>query len=416
MRLIADLHVHSKFSRAVSQSMTLPTMAAFARKKGVHLVGTGDFTHPAWVESMGKELDETADGFAVLKGTAEPRFTYTSEIACIYSKGGQTRRIHLVVVAPRLEIIKAISAQLALIGNLKADGRPILGVDAKEIVKICRAASPDCLVIPAHVWTPWFSVFGSMSGFDSLEQCFEEETEHIHAVETGLSSDPPMNWRLAQLDGVRITSFSDAHSAQKMGREATVFELERPTYEHFRQALTKPTANSHIASTIEFFPEEGKYHWDGHRSCNIRWSPEETAKHRGVCPVCKRPVTIGVMNRVAQIADRPEGYQPPDRPPFSSLIQLDKIIADALGVGAGSKRVQQEYDALLTALGSEFTILLATPLEALRQATLPRIAEGIVRVREKKVQINPGFDGVYGTISIFGGREANAGSGQAKLL
>lgn len=415
MRLIADLHIHSKYSRAVSQNMTLATIATFAKKKGIGLVGTGDFTHPAWVKTIETELEETPDGFAVLKGTTAPLFTYTVEISCIYSKGGKTRRIHLVVIAPTLAAAKSINAQLALIGNLKADGRPILGVDAKEIVRIAHETSPDAMVIPAHVWTPWFSLFGSMSGFDSIQECFEEQSQHIHAVETGLSSDPPMNWRLEQLDGLQIVSFSDAHSAQKMGREATVFELEAPTYANFRTALTTPAATNRIAATYEFFPEEGKYHWDGHRDCGVRWSPAETQKHAGVCPKCKRAVTVGVMNRVAKLADRPETYQPTNRPPYHSLIPLDEIIADALGVKSATKKVMAAYDELIETVGNEFNILLDAPAEQLHTATLPRIAEAILRVREKKVEILPGFDGEYGTIKIFRGKD-DATGGQAKLL
>lgn len=414
MRLIADLHIHSKYSRAVSRSMDLKQIAAFALKKGIGLVGTGDFTHPEWVKLMERDLEETGDGFAVLKGTSEPRFVYTCEIACIYGKGGKTRRIHQVMVAPDLKTVKTINARLSQIGNLKADGRPILGCDAKEIVKIVRESNPHGFVIPAHVWTPWFSVYGSMSGFDSLEECYEEEAKYITTIETGLSSDPPMNWRMQQLDGRQIVSFSDAHSAQKMGREATILELSKPTYANFRTALTAPDDNR-IAATIEFFPEEGKYHWDGHRSHNLRWSPEETKKHGGICTACHRPVTVGVLNRVDQIADRPDGFRPDNRPPYHSLIPLNEIIADALGVGVGAKKVAAEYDALINALGTEFRALTDATADEIKNVTQPRIAEGILRVRQGKVHIVPGYDGVYGTVEVFSDQERTM-TGQATLL
>ncbi|MBI3115137.1 MAG: DNA helicase UvrD [Candidatus Kerfeldbacteria bacterium] len=416
MRLIADLHIHSKYSRAVSKDMIPAVIAEFALKKGVGLVGTGDFTHPEWVRILESELEETPNGFAVLKGTTAPLFTYTVEISCIYSKGGATRRIHQVVVAPTLEVVKRINTALAQIGNLKADGRPILGCDAKEIVRIATEASPEAFVIPAHAWTPWFSLFGSQSGFDSLKDCYEEQTERISAIETGLSSDPPMNWRLSQLDTVQIVSFSDAHSARKMGREATVFELAKPTYANLLAALRKPTADNRVAETIEFFPEEGKYHWDGHRSCGVRWSPSETAKHKALCPKCGKRVTVGVMHRVDKLADRPAGYAPGDRPGFRSLIPLDEIIADALGVKGATKKVLEQYDAIVKGVGSEFTALLDAAPEQLKAVTLPRIAEGILRVREGKVDIRPGYDGVFGTIRVFKGGEKGTPSGQKTLF
>ncbi len=396
--------------------MTPETIAAFARKKGIDLVGTGDFTHPAWVAQLERDLEETATGFSVLKGTASPKFVYTVEIACIYSQGGATRRIHLIVLAPTLVAVKSINAQLNLIGNLKADGRPILGTNAAEIVKIARQASPDCLVIPAHVWTPWFSLFGSKSGFNTIEECFGDQTPHIRAIETGLSSDPPMNWRLKQLDDIQIVSFSDAHSAQKMGREATIVELAQATYANLRMALTGPTPENRVGGTIEFFPEEGKYHWDGHRACNVRWKPEETKTHNGICPVCKRPVTVGVLNRVAELADRPESVAAATRPPFFSLIPLDEIIANALGVKSISKKVLAEYEGLVKAFGTEFKVLLDASEQDLRAATQPKIAEGVIRVREKKVDILPGYDGVYGTIDVFGAERTANPNGQAKLL
>lgn len=414
MRLVADLHVHSRYSRAVSRDMTLATMAAWAKRKGIDVIGTGDFTHPAWVAALENELEETPSGLPVLKGTDGPRFIYTVEIACIYRQGDKTRRIHLVIVAPSIATVHTINARLAKIGNLRADGRPILGASAMDIARLVRETDPRALVIPAHIWTPWFSLFGSMSGFDTMAECFGDEAPYIRAVETGLSSDPPMNWRLSQLDQIQIVSFSDAHSAPKLGREATLFEVSAPSYDALHRALTAPTKTDRIAGTIEFFPEEGKYHWDGHRDCGVRWAPEETKKHQGVCSRCQRPVTVGVLNRNEKLADRPVGHQPPTRPPFYSLVPLQEIIADAYGVGPQSKKVQAAYDETVTALGTELRALLEATPEELKTGTDPRIAEGILRVRERRLDINPGYDGEFGTVRVF--REDDAPAAQPRLF
>lgn len=406
MRLVADLHVHSRYSRAVSRDMTLATMAAWAKRKGIDVIGTGDFTHPAWFASLENELEQAPGGLAVLKGTQGPHFLPTVELACIYRQGDKTRRIHLVILAPTLATVRDINARLTKIGNLRADGRPILGTSAMDIARLVRETDPRALVIPAHIWTPWFSLFGSMSGFDSIAECFGDEAPYIRAVETGLSSDPPMNWRLSQLDQIQIVSFSDAHSAPKLGREATLFEVSDPTYDALHRALTAPTKAERVAGTIEFFPEEGKYHWDGHRSCGVRWAPEETKRHQGLCPKCKRPVTVGVLNRNEKLADHPLGYQPTTRPPFHSLVPLQEIIADAYAVGVQSKKVQSAYDEALAALGTELHTLLEVTPDELRAGTDPRIAEGILRVRERRLEILPGFDGEYGTVRVFGDHAA----------
>ena len=309
------------------------------------------------------------------------------------------RKVHLLIFAPSLEAVEKINTQLGWRGNLKADGRPIIGIDSKEVAKIALDASPDCMVIPAHAWTPWFSVFGSKSGFNSLEECFDEYTKYIYAIETGLSSDPAMNWRLSQLDPIAFISNSDSHSLAKIGREANVFDTE-VSYGGIAEALkTKDPAK--FLFTVEFFPEEGKYHYDGHRLCAVSMKPEESKQHNNICVKCGRPLTIGVLNRVAELADRPEGTKPAGTIPFKSLIPLEEIIADALGVGAASKRVREEYEKLIQALGSEFFILLDEDISDIRSATLPEIAEGVRRVREGKVKIEPGYDGEYGKIKIF---------------
>lgn len=411
MRFIGDFHIHSKYSRATSQDLNLENLDGWAKKKGIKVISCGDFTHPAWFAELRKKLEPAEEGLYRLRKPAsaqatagEARFILTTEISCIYSKNNAVRRIHLILFAPSLEVVEKINVRLGWVGNLKADGRPILGMDSKEVVKICLDASPDCMVVPAHLWTPWFSVFGSKSGFDSLEECFDEYTQYIYAIETGLSSDPAMNWRLSQLDKVAIISNSDSHSLQKIGREANVFDTE-VSYPAIAAAIKEKNPEKFLF-TIEFFPEEGKYHYDGHRLCGVRMKPEESKQHNALCPKCRRPLTIGVLSRVAELADRPAfdkslAGRPEGAIPFKSLIPLQEIIADALGVGVAAKQVVQEYDKLIGALGNEFTVLLDADVSSLRQATLPEIAEGIIRVRGGKVLIEPGYDGEYGKIKIF---------------
>jgi len=383
--------------------MDLEHIATWAQRKGLHLVTTADFTHPAWFNELKEKLEIKDNGLFQLKDQkSDIFFALTTEISCIYSKGDKTRRIHMVAIAPNLQTTDKINAQLNLIGNLKSDGRPILGLDAKELTKIILDASPECLVIPAHIWTPWFSLFGSESGFDSLEECFEEMTPHIYAVETGLSSDPAMNWRLSQLDRMAITSSSDAHSPANLGREATTFELEKLTYQNILKALKQQGGDKNrIAYTIEFFPEEGRYHWDGHRTCNLRLSPADTKKYKGICPVCKKPLTIGVLNRVDKLADRPEGFKPTNRPPYKSLVPLQEIIGEAFDKGKNTKGVQAEYERLIKDGQSELNILMKMPVDELAKITEPAIAEGVKRVREGKITVLAGYDGVYGTVKVF---------------
>jgi uncharacterized protein (TIGR00375 family) len=424
MRIFADLHVHSKYSRAVSKDMELPNIDAWAKKKGIGLMGTGDFTHPAWFAHLQSELQEDGSGILHLKsdptGTA---FVLACEISCIYTRAGKGHRMHIIVLCPDIATVTKLNQKLATIGNVKSDGRPILGLDAEELLKIALDINPKNILIPAHAWTPWFSLFGSASGFDSLEEAFGSQAKHIFAIETGLSSDPAMNWRLSQLDRIAITSYSDAHSPKptKMGREATEFELASLTYDNLAEALKSQgmildglAPKNTIISTIEFFPEEGKYHWDGHRDHKIRWSPAETKKHNGVCPVCGRQVTIGVEARVQELADRPEGFKPSNRPPFHSLVPLEEIIGEALGVKPGTKKTTAAY-IKITERHSEFDLLLHTSLEELQALTEPKIVEGIRRVREKQLTIEPGYDGVYGTVKIFSEAEKKS-DGQASLF
>ena len=405
MRFIADFHIHSKYSRATSPQMDLENLDKWAKIKGIKVLGTGDFTHPEWFKNLKEKLEPAETGLFRLKiKDSRPknnttRFILTTEISCIYSKKNKVRKIHIIIFAPSFEVVEKINTHLGWIGNLKADGRPILGLDAKELVKIVLGISEDCLIIPAHAWTPYFGIFGSKTGFDSIEECFEDYSKYIYSIETGLSSSPDMNWRLSPLDKITLISNSDAHSPQKIGREANVFDTEL-SYPAIIEAIKSKDPKKFLY-TIEFFPQEGKYHYDGHRICGISCPPSQTKKYNGICPVCGRPLTIGVLNRVEELADREEGFKPENAIPFKSLIPLGELIAEAVGVGVGTKEVEREYKNLIEKFGSEFNVLLETSIFDLKSETLPEIAEGIIRMREGKVYIEPGYDGVYGKIRIF---------------
>ena len=405
MRFIADFHIHSKYSRATSPQMDLENLDKWAKIKGIKVLGTGDFTHPEWFKNLKEKLEPAETGLFRLKikdsrfKNNATRFILTTEISCIYPKKNKVRKIHIIIFAPSFEVVEKINTHLGWIGNLKADGRPILGLDAKELVKIVLGISEDCLIIPAHAWTPYFGIFGSKTGFDSIEECFEDYSKYIYSIETGLSSSPDMNWRLSPLDKITLISNSDAHSPQKIGREANVFDTEL-SYPAIIEAIKSKDPKKFLY-TIEFFPQEGKYHYDGHRICGISCPPSQTKKYNGICPVCGRPLTIGVLNRVEELADREEGFKPENAIPFKGLIPLGELIAEAVGVGVGTKEVEREYKNLIEKFGSEFNVLLETPIFDLKSETLPEIAEGINRMREGKVYIEPGYDGVYGKIRIF---------------
>ena len=431
MKFIADLHIHSKYSRATSKDMDLEVLDKWAKIKGIKVLGTGDFTHPEWFKNLKEKLESAEPGLYILKhkevrppyggrtsndrtSNDKTRFMLTAEISCIYSKNNKVRKIHIIIFAPTFEAAEKINVHLGWIGNLKSDGRPIIGLDAKELAKIVLESCPECLIVPAHIWTPWFSLFGSRSGFDSIKECFEEYSKHIYAGETGLSSDPAMNWRISGLDKITLISNSDAHSPKKIGREANVFDTEL-SYQAIAQAV-KEQDLSKFLFTIEFFPQEGKYHFDGHRSCNISLSPKESKKYNNICPSCGKPLTLGVLNRVEELADRPEGVELKTKTPFKSLIPLEEIIADALGFGVGTKKVITEYDNLIKEFGSEFNILLDVLEEELKAKTLPEIAEGIIRVRQGRVVLDPGYDGVYGKIHIFSKGEQKELSKQSVLF
>jgi len=415
MSFIADFHIHSKYSRATSLQADLEHIAQAAKTKGIQVVGTGDFTHPQWLKEIQENLEPAEEGLYRLKNSNKAvRFLLTSEISCIYSKKGKVRKVHIVVFAPSVEIVEKINRKLSQIGNLRADGRPILGLDAKELLKIVLSVSEDCLVVPAHCMTPWFGIFGSKTGFDSLEECFEEESKHIYALETGLSASPDMLWRLP--DGRRLTliSNSDAHSPGKLGREADVFETEL-NYSAIVEAIKKKDKEKFLY-TIEFFPQEGKYHFDGHRECGISLSPQESRKYNNVCPVCGKPLTLGVAHRVEELADREEGFVPEEAIPFKSLIPLKEVIAEAFACGTATQKVSKEYQKLIETFDNEFNILLNAGGRELKSATLPEIAEGIIRAREGKVIIEPGYDGVFGKVKIFSKEEKKGLVRQKTLL
>ncbi|HEV8354442.1 MAG TPA: endonuclease Q family protein [bacterium] len=407
MRLIADLHLHSKYSRATSREMDVESMARWCKVKGITVLGTGDFTHPIWFRELKLKLKPNDRGLYTFGGT---HFMLTVEVSNIYPQGGRLRKIHNVIFAPSLEIVERINAVLGRFGSLMADGRPTLTLPSSKLVEYVMEVSPDCMIVPAHAWTPWFSLFGSNSGFDSLAECFGDQLAHIAAVETGLSSDPPMNWRLSQLDRVMLVSNSDAHSPAKLGREANVFEAEPDYFELMRILREKDT--SKFLYTVEFFPEEGKYHYDGHRNCNTRLTPKESKALGDRCPVCKRPLTVGVMHRVEDLADRDEGYVPARAVPYRNLIPLEEIIAEGMGAQPGTGGVREEYFKLCARLGGEFAILLDLPLDELAKHTTAKIVDGVRRVREGRVEIKPGYDGTYGELHIFGGPEAPGAAGE----
>lgn len=414
MKFIADFHLHSKYSRATSHDMDLENLDKWAKIKGIKVLGTGDFSHPEWLKQLQEKLEPAEPGLFKLKQGGETRFVLTNEISCIYSKNNRVRKIHVIIFAPSFAVVEKINVQLGWIGNIKSDGRPILGLDAKELAKIVLGASEDCMVIPAHAWTPWFSIFGSKSGFDSIEECFDEYSKYIYAIETGLSSDPLMNWRLSALDKITLISNGDSHSPQKIGREANVFDTE-VSYAAITSAIKNKDPKKFLY-TVEFFPEEGKYHFDGHRNCLVKLSPLETKKYKGICPSCGKPLTVGVLSRVEELADRPEGFVPPSAIPFKSLVPLVEIIADVKNLGVAAKDVDKEYRSLIEKLGSEFGVLLDASREDLVKATSPEIAEGIMRVREGKVQKEPGYDGVYGKIKVSGSMAADNSSKQNTLF
>ncbi|MDD5569418.1 MAG: endonuclease Q family protein [Candidatus Pacebacteria bacterium] len=414
MKFIADFHIHSKYSRATSKATDLENIDKWAKIKGVQLISCGDFTHPQWFKNLQDNLEPAEPGLFNLKGSSSGvKFILTTEISCIYTKGGKVRKIHVVVFAPSLEAVEKINQKLGSIGNIRSDGRPILGLDAKDLLKLVLEVSPECLFVPAHCLTPWFSIFGSKSGFDSIEECFEEETKNIYAIESGLSADPSMIWRIPDGRRVAIISNSDAHSPEKIGREANIFDTKMD-YPSIIKAIKEKNPKEFL-STIEFYPEEGKYHYDGHRLCNVCMSPKESKSYSELCPVCGRYLVIGVLNRAEKLADKEEGFVPENAIPFKNAVGLKKIIGEALGVGEISKKVKAEYEKMVSKY-SEFDILLNVPIEDIKKIASERLAEGIRRARDGEVSIKPGCDGVFGEVRIFSEVEKQEAIRQQKLL
>ena len=410
MKQIADLHIHSRYSMATSKDGTPEMLDLWARKKGISLIGTGDMTHPVWRQELKEKLIPAEQGLFRLKdeyvlpeagrypGTA-PRFVLSGEISSIYKKGGKTRKVHSLILLPGFDEADAFAARLEKIGNIHSDGRPILGLPCHDLLEMMLEVSEEGMYIPAHIWTPHFSLFGAKSGFDTIEECFEELTPYIHALETGLSSDPVMNWQISALDGYQLVSHSDAHSPSKLGREADLLDIEL-SYQGLFQAVQ---SGKGLKGTIEFFPEEGKYHYDGHRKCGVCLSPREAEEYKGICPVCGKKLTMGVDHRILQLSDRDESEvsMPESGRPYESLVPLPEVISACVGFSTASKKVQGQYERLLEKLGAEFFILREVPEEDIRAAGGEVLTEGIRRLRAGEVVRKPGFDGEYGKIELF---------------
>lgn len=408
MKTIADLHIHSRFSMATSKEGTPENLDFWARKKGISLIGTGDFTHPVWREELKERLVSEGNGLYRLRDAyvkeesrkfpgEGTRFVVSGEISSIYKKNGKTRKVHNVILLPSLEAADAMAQRLEKIGNIHSDGRPILGLDSHDLLEMMLDVCPEGILVPAHIWTPHFSVLGAKSGFDSVEECFEELAPYIHALETGLSSDPAMNWRISKLDRYQLVSNSDAHSPSKLGREANLLDIDC-SYEGLYRAIQ---TGEGLEGTVEFFPEEGKYHFDGHRKCGVSLSPVEAERLGGICPVCGKKLTMGVDHRVEQLADRAEGFVKKDGKKYESLVPLPEVISACMGYSTASKKVQGCFEQLIQTLGTEFDILRNVPSEDIKSCAGERIAEGIENVRTGNVKRIPGYDGEYGKIELF---------------
>jgi DNA helicase-2/ATP-dependent DNA helicase PcrA len=428
MKFITDLHVHSKFSRATAKNMDLENIYISAQLKGIRVVGTGDFTHNGWFSEIKEKLQPAEEGLFKLKDELSQkcdekvplscrhkvRFLLTSEVSNIYKKNNKTRKNHNLVFMPDLDSVYKLNLKLDKIGNIKSDGRPILGLDARDLLEIILETSESALFIPAHIWTPWFSLFGSKSGFDSVEECFEDLSKYIYAAETGLSSDPPMNWRVSGLDGLTLVSNSDSHSPFNLAREANIFNTTL-SYPNIISAIKSGNPREFLG-TFEFYPEEGKYHLDGHRKCKVCLKPNQSIANKGLCNVCGKPLTLGVLYRVEELADRPEGLKPEKSHPYYNIVPLAEILSEILNVGPKSKKVQRNYIAALKSLGPEFKILYDLSINNIKKAGIPLLGEAVNRVRKKKVTVFPGYDGEYGKVKIFRQGEKEKLLGQKQLF
>ena len=424
MTYAADLHLHSPYARATSKFLTFENMARWARIKGIDLLASADFTHPDWLSETKRRLQPTGDGLYECDGA---RFVLGTEVNCNGYQGGRNRRIHMLMLAPSIKVVERINAALSDKGLLASDGRPTLHMTPRDLLETLLHIDERIMLIPAHAWTPHFGIYGSRTGFDSLQECFGDLTSHIFAIETGLSSDPAMNWRMPELDDVSIVSFSDAHSLPKMARELTIIDGEL-SYDGLREALREQS----IAYTVEFFPEEGKYHHSGHRKCGVNLSPDEVARTGEACPACGRRMTLGVMQRTESLAQRDvSAYRDDDgfirsgghsdggrRPPFRSLVGLQQIVAESMGRGVNTKGVQARYMELVEELGSELHVLTDAGISDIARAGGERIAEGVERVRAGNIVIEPGYDGVFGTVKVWGddGADRDGRNGQGVLL
>lgn len=425
MNYAADLHIHSPFSRATSPQSTLYGLASWARIKGIHVLGTGDFTHPGWFAGLKSELIPAEPGFFRLRAPiASPlsssvdqdslpiRFLLSAEVSCIYKRHGKVRKVHNLLYVPDLLSAERINLRLAKIGNIHSDGRPILGLDSHDLLEIVLEEAPEGFLVPAHIWTPWFSIFGSRSGFDSIEECFGDLSDQIFALETGLSSDPEMNRLISALDRFALISNSDCHSPSKIGREANLFSTE---FDYFSLRDSLRTNNrANFRGTVEFFPEEGKYHADGHRACNVSLHPRETRRLNALCPVCNKPLTVGVLYRVTELADREESLSHSDAPETFSLVPLVEVLGEILGAGPATKKVMQQYQRVIDCFGTELSILMEADTVEL-EAFLPLLGEAVARIRSGNVMRIPGSDGEYGVITLFAPQELENGSTKRRL-
>ncbi|MEM2189637.1 MAG: endonuclease Q family protein [Nitrososphaerota archaeon] len=425
MKLFADLHLHSRYSGGTSQRMNIPELMVFARLKGLDVLGTGDALHPSWLRELKRDLEPDPGGLYRPKTGQNIYFIPQAEVATIHQHKNRARRIHHVILMPSLEIAEQLSEMLSRFGDMSSDGRPVLSMHPAELVELAMNLDSKNVIFPAHVWTPWWSIFGARSGVDSMEECYEDQVKHIHAIETGLSSDPPMNWRVSGLHRYTILSFSDSHSPYpyRLGREATVFEVESPTYQNIHDAIVKRTGKNRVELTIEVPPAYGKYHWSGHRKCGVGPIPPEEARRMDYkCPVCGKTLTKGVDDRVEELADKPRGYTPENAQGFIYLLPLQELIALAMGVepeseaALNSKRVWSIYEQLVSAFGSEFAVLLEAGLEEISKASSTEIAKIIAKLREGKIKLIPGYDGVYGKIVLDEHEVKKVGGGFTKRL
>lgn len=401
MEFIADLHIHSRFSRATSKNLSIKNLEKYARIKGIDVLGTGDFCHPEWEKELKRELEEK-DG--ILKTRTGFYFVLSNEISLIYSQAGKRRQVHIILLSPNFEVVEQITEYLKSLGRVDYDGRPIFGVSLPELTENLKQLCNEIEIIPAHIWTPWFGLLGSRSGFDSFEEAFQDQAKHIYSLETGLSSDPPMNWRLSRLDRFSVLSFSDSHSfwPWRIGREATIFDLEKLSYKNIIRAIRKRKG---LKATIEVDPSYGKYHFDGHKTCGVVLHPNQTRKLNGICPKCKRQLTVGVLNRVEELADRPEGFVPPNKVNYKTLIPLSEIISSVFGASVHSKTTWSVYNKLIKTFGSEFEVLLRADKNKLSEVVNRKVVDAIIKNREGNIKINPGYDGVYGELIISKGTE-----------